>query len=346
MLLKIVPILEPFKSLIFHGGTILNFFCTDKFKRYSVDLDAVFVPYKNINSLSRKEIDFLINKELSLLKQELLKPENKEKLNIIQIGHSERNAYLKVQAIDSLDKTSRIEVKIELNKNYIGLIAPFINRTLGKEISALFNKKCHINSVADIQLYGGKVIALLGRNTIKDTYDFYRLLKEKRNLIEYKEGILYNLLSGKTSALNMLTIDCNTKPKEFKRQIIELGTTNDFTLQKHIEIREKYKGIITNMMGPQDYYYILASVLGVLDQTDYKFKHMYGIKVRNDINRQNLIKNIVFYKKNVADFIMNFPIMNNETLLLYSNYTKYIDKQIKSPTGTYFTIKSTTGISR
>lgn len=60
----------------------------------------------------------------------------------------------------------------------------------------------------------------------------------------------------------MLTINCNTKPKEFKRQIIELGTTNDFTLQKHIEIREKYKGIITNMMGAQDYYYILASVLG------------------------------------------------------------------------------------
>ena len=30
LLVKIVPFLAPLKSLVFHGGTILNLFCTDK----------------------------------------------------------------------------------------------------------------------------------------------------------------------------------------------------------------------------------------------------------------------------------------------------------------------------
>lgn len=64
LLVKIVPYLHEFSYFVFHGGTVINLFYSDKFKRYSVDLDGVFVPNKNEQNLSDSQLYFLINKKL------------------------------------------------------------------------------------------------------------------------------------------------------------------------------------------------------------------------------------------------------------------------------------------
>lgn len=74
LLVKVVPFLEPFKCFAFHGGTIINLFCNDTFKRYSVDLDGIFIPDKSIDISSKTEVSNAINSNLTLLKNELLLP--------------------------------------------------------------------------------------------------------------------------------------------------------------------------------------------------------------------------------------------------------------------------------
>lgn len=82
-LVKLVPYLYKFNCFVFHGGTVLNLYTTDKFKRYSIDLDGVFVPDKK--NLSIEEAHQIISSRLKELREELMSPENKEALGIRKI---------------------------------------------------------------------------------------------------------------------------------------------------------------------------------------------------------------------------------------------------------------------
>ena len=338
LLVKIVPFLAPLKSLVFHGGTILNLFCTDKFKRYSVDLDGIYLPNKDIEHLSKTEIIALINKELSYLRQVLLA--NKKELGIFNIIHPKNKTTPYIQAKIPFKRNGIIEVKFEVNDNYVGLIKPTVQRRLGKAFREKFNFDCSINSVSDIQLYGGKIGATFGRNTIKDTFDCYHLLNENINFLDYIEGILYNFLAAKKPIASILNVNYNLIPNNIEKQIRGLGATN-YSLRKHIETRKRIKAIILGILNQQDMYYILASSLGVIEQTDYKFKNMRAVVRQNEFNRNYSIKNPVQHKNLLDDFLSVFPLKSDEARHLYSQYERYIENKVKNPIENHFRIVPT-----
>ena len=63
LLLKIVPLLYKISCFGFLGGTVINFFCTNTFKRYSVDLDGVYIPDRGMKDLSKGKITPLVNEK-------------------------------------------------------------------------------------------------------------------------------------------------------------------------------------------------------------------------------------------------------------------------------------------
>ena len=342
LLVKIVPYLYEFRCFVFHGGTVINLFCTDKFKRYSVDLDGVFVPNKNAQNLSDSQLYLLINKKLSLLRKLLLTPENKKKLGI-NVLHVEKRTSLYIQGKNPFKKNNTITVKIEVNSKYVGLIGDASQRRLGKTFREQFDTDCYIHSVPDVQLYGGKIGAVFGRNTIKDSYDLYLLLNENSNLLPYKKGIFYNLLAGNKSVATILDMDYNKVPDELEEEIDLLGGI-DYSLSKHIETRKRVKNLVLEMLNEQDLYYILSSSLGVIDQTDYEFKGMRGVIIRNNLNKNYSIKYPERHKDLMHDFVNRFPFKSNKSKSLYRAYQNYIEKQIKIPSKNHFSIPKSIGL--
>lgn len=171
LLVKVVPFLEPFKCFAFHGGTIINLFCNDTFKRYSVDLDGVFIPDKSIDISSKTEVSNAINSNLTLLKNELLL--HKNELDIVEIRHYKSSPKLVILGKNPFDKNNLVNVKVEVNKRSVGSIDPLVRRELKGFFRKDFKTNCTILSVSDNQLYGSKIGALFTRNELKDSYDLF-----------------------------------------------------------------------------------------------------------------------------------------------------------------------------
>ena len=181
LLLKIVPFLRNVMCFAFNGGTVINFFCSDTFKRYSVDLDGVFIPPKEMKNVSKKTITSLTNKELSKLKNELESPTNKRILGIVRIDHLRNKRLLRIHACAPTSKNDIIKVKLEVHGAYTYTTEDVVIRRLGSAAREEFNTDCEIRSVNDAKLYSGKFIAFLARNSVKDGYDMDHLFKEGIN---------------------------------------------------------------------------------------------------------------------------------------------------------------------
>lgn len=238
-----------------------------------------------------------------------------------------------------------MSIKLEVNKTYIGVIENICIRQLGKAFRDEFKTDNYIRTVSDTQLYGGKFVALLARNYIKDSYDICLLLREGINFNFYKKGIIYNLLSSNKSAITILSVDINEIPKELRIQLRTLGAKN-FSLEEHIETRKKSKDILAKMLNQQDLYYILASAIGVIDQTDYEFKDMIAVKKINDLNKNDLVKDPKKHERLIDDSIKEFPLTSIKTKSLYNNFKRYVERQIKTQNTIPLKIDNSTGPSR
>ena len=84
---------------------MINFFCTNVFRRYSVDLDSVYVPDESLKNVSKEIITPLVNKQLTNLRTELLSSENKEELGIVKIDHFKKTRTLQIHINHPFKKT-------------------------------------------------------------------------------------------------------------------------------------------------------------------------------------------------------------------------------------------------
>ena len=312
LLVKLVPFLEPYKCFAFHGGTVINLFCSNAFKRYSVDLDGVFIPDKTIDITSDAEVFNSINSNLISLKKELLS--HKKELNIIEIKQYRGKTDLLIFAENPFDKNDPTRVKIEVHRKSIGLIGPLVKRELKEFFRKDFKTDCTILSVSDNQLYGSKIGALFGRNEIKDSYDVFHFLSGGKNLLQYKNEIIYCLLSNTNDVIKILNMDYNEIPKELETQIEDLGK-HEYSLGKHILTRKEVKELVLESLNRQDLHYILASSIGILDKTDYPYKNMRAVMLQNKENKKYRENHPVNYEKRLENFINTFPFENQKTMM-------------------------------
>lgn len=196
-------------------------------------------------------------------------------------------------------------------------IEDLVVRRLGRAIREEFKIDCVIRSLGDSELYGSKIVAFFARNTLKDSFDVYRLLEEGADITRYKKGTLFNFLGSTKSMTRILNFDPREVPKDYNEQYQNLGNS-DYSLEQHIATRIKVKNLVFNMLTEQDCYYILASALGILDQTDYEFNDRPSIVTRTKLNKYEM--NFKAYRTKVTNLFEDLPIKSDRVRELYIKY--------------------------
>lgn len=72
------------------------------------------------------------------------------------------------------------------------------------------------------------------------------------------------------------------------------------------------------MLTEQDCYYILASAIGILDQTDYEFNDRPSIVIRTNFNKYEM--NFKAYRSKVTNLFEALPIKSDRVRELYIKY--------------------------
>lgn len=321
LLFKIVPFLRKYTCFAFLGGTVINFFCTNVFRRYSVDLDSVYVPDESLKNVSKETITPLVNKQLTNLRTELLSSENKEELGIVKIDHFKKTRTLQIHINHPFKKNKTLKVKLEVHGHYTTTKKDLVIRKLGKAAQKEFATDCEIQSLSDAQLYSSKFAAFIARNTVKDIFDVFHLLNDGFDIKSHKDEILFNLLGSSNSIPRIF--NSNRLPDNYLGEYEKLGSKK-FSPDVHVKIRELGKKLFFEALNEKDYYYILASAFGILDQTDYKKKHMPSIINRNKLNQREIHSKK--YHLKIKEMYEKFPKKTNR---LKDFYNRHISKELQ-----------------
>ena len=263
--------------LVLKGGTAINLFVLD-LPRLSVDID----------------LDF----NLKIDKEEMLN--HRKRIDTIIKGYMEDEGYYisdKSKFSHSLDSyvfsytttsNSKDVLKIEINySNRIHILKPV------KKISTdTFIEKVYMNCLADCELIGSKINALLTRTTPRDVYDVYNIFKfekiEDKKLV--KKVTIFYVCLGSDIPINFEHIVDSSINK-----ILKLN----FQKIKETLIPVLHKGIKFDVDEMCNYVSYIIKELFVLDENDIKFI--------NDINNKKFNPNVLFDGYDIED-VTNHPI--------------------------------------
>ena len=266
--LRLYSILDYFNNkfgdvLVLKGGTAINLFVLD-LPRLSVDID----------------LDF----NLKIDKEEMLN--HRKRIDSIIKGYMEDEGYYlsdKSKFTHSLDSyvfsytttsNSKDVLKIEINySNRVHILKPV------KKISTdTFIERVYMNCLADCELIGSKINALLTRTTPRDVYDVYnifKLEKLKDEKLVRKIAIFYVCL-GSDIPINFESI--------LNASINKISKLN-FQKIKETLIPVLHKGIKFNVDEMCDYVSSIIKKLFVLDDNDIKFISI----INNNVFEPNIL---------------------------------------------------------
>ncbi len=156
LLLAVAP--DVFKNSIFamKGGTAINLFVRDM-PRLSVDIDLVFTNWE----MPRSEALVAIADEIEAIKQRL----NKRGLNVHSLSPNEFGDS-KLMVNDR-----GIQVKVEVNHVFRGMVLPVEPRSLVASTAAAFSAELEVPILAVDELYGSKLVAAFDRQHPRDLFD-------------------------------------------------------------------------------------------------------------------------------------------------------------------------------
>jgi predicted nucleotidyltransferase component of viral defense system len=182
LLLRVLPHIAAEPSLALKGGTAINLFVRD-LPRLSVDIDLAYLPIEerdttlnNITSaLSR--ISGAIEKALSgATIQARPLPESS---NIISL----------------LVRYQNLQIKIEVNPVIRGCVYPCVTRTTSAMVEERFGMSVETQTLADADLYAGKICAALDRQHPRDLFDIHVLLNNEGINEKIKKAFIVYLIS-------------------------------------------------------------------------------------------------------------------------------------------------------
>lgn len=317
LLLKTIPFLNEFKELSLIGGTAINFFLTNDYKRLSVDIDLVF-HRPDIQNMSRKEIEDTVANYLELIADKLLRT----KLVTKVIFNRKYNSI----KVNGYDKT---RIKIDISSSTVGLLEPPRVRMLSNNIRNKFNLDCKILTASRERVYAGKLLATIGRNTLKDSFDMGNFIKEGFDFNRIRRPLLYLLLNSGKHIEAIFTGQLDRIPYNHQIQLKLLGSDN-FSLEEHIAIRKKARNIVFELLNKEMCYYILASELGMIDITDYAYRDYPGIIGKNDYSLNFMSSNKEAHRRSIDKLVKLFKgydLIGNKARGLLNTYVNNYNKE-------------------
>ena len=274
-ILKHIDESEFSNDLVLKGGTAINLFVLDA-PRLSVDIDLDFnlVTSREEMLLRRSQIDIFIK---NYMEQEGYILESASKFT-----HTLDSYYYSYNSTSS----SKDALKIEINySNRVHIL-----NSIKTASSRLLNEKMSIKRLADSELIGSKISALMSRTTPRDVWDVYNLFAENKvsnNDLVRKIAIFYICLGAQ------LPIDFYEKIKQALQKINDM---NFHSIKKTL-LSLLHKGIKVNVEEIRNYVSQKVRELFTLDQNDIKFIDC--------INKNIFEPSILFYDFKVNDVSMH-----------------------------------------
>ena len=180
LMLRVLPHVAAEESFALKGGTAINFFVWDM-PRLSLDIDLAYLPIEPREPSLRNISEALLRIKKSITKAN---PE----FNV----HESKTGGLVLKLVVRMPTA---EVKIEPNTVIRGSINRVVTRDLSQKARAAFEAAAKVRTLADPELFGGKICAALDRQHPHDLFAVKHLLDGPGLTAEIRKGFLVHLIS-------------------------------------------------------------------------------------------------------------------------------------------------------
>lgn len=246
LLIKVIPFLAKRNCFALHGGTAINLFLQEM-PRLSVDIDLTY-RYNGSREEALDEIQYELTEVASELKTAM------PGLNVLgpQNTPGESKLYC---------SSDGVQIKVEVNTMMRGLIEESQLYRLCQTAEGRYGQFCEANIVGLSQLYGGKICAALDRQHPRDLYDLDQLMEKDQDLMVYKHGILYALLSSKRPLHELLDPRFEDQRLAYENQFVGM-TRLPFSYEQYDKARIRLHGIIRGGLTMDDMQFLLDFTQG------------------------------------------------------------------------------------
>ena len=233
LLLRVVP--DIFKNEIFamKGGTAINLFVQDM-PRLSVDIDVVYVP----RDPSREEALRAISDEINSIQKRLEK-----------LGLSVRLSKLNSESETKLFiENDRSQVKVEVNVVFRGTIFPIVTRSLTAKTSQMFSMTVDAPVLAEAELYGSKIVAVLDRQHPRDLFDVLKFYEQGDLTPDILEAVVIYLAGHNRPTHEVLFGTDKDISTSYANSFVGMTFEESPSLEMLVDVRARLRADITQRL--------------------------------------------------------------------------------------------------
>lgn len=244
LMLETIPSVAAETCFALKGGTAINFFVRDM-PRLSVDIDLTYLPLES-RQTSLENISNALKRVASRITK--LRPS-------IQTGHV---LLPKTKHVTKLTVTEKdVQIKIEPNLVLRGTVFPTLRRDTTDAVEAAFKMAASMVTVADADLYGGKICAALDRQHPRDLFDVKILLENEGITDEIRKGFVV-YLAGHDETMSELL---DPERKDLQQRFDEEFNGMPFEavdLKELLDTREKLIATLRNDLTENERKFLLS----------------------------------------------------------------------------------------
>ncbi len=163
MLLAVAPAVFRSPRFALKGGTALNLFVQDM-PRLSIDIDVAFTDH----TLDREAALRAIAADLKRVKAEISRMGHRAQLPTSKSGDE----------VKLLIEGNGVQVKVEVNFVFRGMVLPVAQRSLIPTAQELFTTDITLPVLDTAELYGGKLVAAMDRQHPRDVFDVLKMTEQ------------------------------------------------------------------------------------------------------------------------------------------------------------------------
>ncbi|HAZ07372.1 MAG TPA: hypothetical protein DCZ01_02365 [Elusimicrobia bacterium] len=242
LMLRVLPQVAAEESFALKGGTAINFFVWDM-PRLSVDIDLTYLPIEPREQSLRN-----ISDGLQRIKKSI------EKANVGFNVHESKTAGLVLKLVVRAPKA---EVKIEPNTVIRGSINGVVTRDLSKKARDTFEAAAKIRTLAEPELFGGKICAALDRQHPRDLFDIKQLLDGPGLTSEIRKGFLVHLISHDRPMHEVIEPTRKDVRATFESEFAEM-TDEPVTYEALVDARERLIAQLKSSLTEQEKRFLLS----------------------------------------------------------------------------------------
>lgn len=237
------------------GGTAINLFVRD-LPRVSVDIDLTYQPLK-----PRDESLEAISSALLQIKADIE--------NAVP-GSRVSERYVQGSVAKLSVAADGVEIKVEPNLVLRGCVGDPIRRELSPAAQSRFRAGARITTLADADLYGGKLCAALDRQHPRDLFDVRLLLMSEGITPAIRRAFVVYLASHTRPMHELLQPNLIDITEPFERQFTGM-TLEPVTVDELVDARQKLVAILVPSLDDSEKTFLLSmksgdpdwSVLGI-----------------------------------------------------------------------------------